>query len=452
MREMLLERGYGFAEVAIEPALEPATASADLTLTAQCGVAPALREIRLIGNRSTRDRILRREIPLKRGDRFHPAAIRQAQQNLLDTDLFSAVDVRYVGDARRAEFDLEVEVRERETGRAEMGFTYGTVEGAAFVIQVSEHNLALRPPWRGDALQARASALVGTEIRRIEAGLRNPRIGESYWGADLDLFDEDNRYISEVFDQRSRGFSVSASHPVGRHHALSLGYTRTFFDVYNYAAGLTPPPPEETDVDLAALALAWRYERVDDAFRPTRGVRVRQQLALGLEALGGDTEVLQYRGRAAVFLPGPRSQTLVLRLGIESVEARGSTATAPLPLRVWLGGSETLKGFAHRSVSPFDDGGIPVGGQSAWWSGAEYLVPAFSRLDVSAYFEMGEVSADAWSFAGDARAANWGIGFLVRAENFPVRFDVAVPVTVAAGDRENERGEPRFSFSAGYRF
>ena len=45
-----------------------------------------------------------------------------------------------------------------------------------------------------------------------------------------------------------------------------------------------------------------------------------------------------------------------------------------------------------------------------------------------------------------------GIGVLIQAEEFPVRFDFATPIKTLEGDRQNEKGKPHFSFSAGYRF
>ncbi len=73
-------------------------------------------------------------------------------------------------------------------------------------------------------------------------------------------------------------------------------------------------------------------------------------------------------------------------------------------------------------------------------------------VDAALYVDAGDVSVDAWSFTGDGPYSNVGMGFMFRAENFPVRFDAAVPLNVPEGDSENERGKVRLSFSVGYRF
>jgi outer membrane protein insertion porin family len=453
LRDLLIERGHGFATVTLEPTWDLAAARADLVFDIRSGPVPRLRDIRLKGNSVTRDRILLREIPLRPGEVFQAEALRAAQDNLEATGLFSEVDVQYSGAPGAAEFDVDVHVREKETGRAEMGLTYGSVEGAAFLIQVREHNLALGDPWRGQALQTFAAATLGSEILRLETGLRNPRLGTTRWGLGGTVFSEDNQYLSDSYDQKSQGAQLTLSHPLGPFHLLSAAYAWTVYDVYNIdPLSLPDLNDEDTDVNLTSLLLSWAVERVDQDFRPTRGVRMVNTVGYGTEALGGDTEVIQYDGRTALYLNPVGEHVLVLRAGASSVDPQGDTPTVPLPLRVWLGGANNLRGFRYRSVSPFDADGDPIGGESAWWGGAEYMVPVFPRLDVSLYYDVGDVSPDAWSFSGDGPASNWGIGFLIRAQNFPIRFDIAFPLDVLDGDRSNESGDTRFSFSAGYTF
>jgi outer membrane protein assembly factor BamA len=212
--------------------------------------------------------------------------------------------------------------------------------------------------------------------------------------------------------------------------------------------------PGESDVSLAALELVWLMDTTDQLFRPTRGIRMQHTLRLGADALGGDTEFLGLQSRAAWYVSPIPDHVFSVRAGFETLDPIGATDRIPLPMRVALGGQDTLRGFAYRSISPRDAAGIAVGGLSMWWACAEYLrpVPGISFLDLAAYVDAGDVSEDAWRLSGKGPYSNAGLGLLIRAENFPVRLDAAVPLSVPSGDPENERGEVRFSFSVGYRF
>jgi outer membrane protein insertion porin family len=143
---------------------------------------------------------------------------------------------------------------------------------------------------------------------------------------------------------------------------------------------------------------------------------------------------------------------LSLRGGVKSVDPYGETEEVAQPLRSYLGGSRDLRGFEYKSVSPLDAASRPMGGQSAWWGTLEYRLPVLRWLDLAFYYDVGDVSLESYQFAGDGPVSNWGIGVLVQAEEFPVRFDFATPIKTLEGDPNNETGKPHFSFSAGYRF
>ncbi len=367
--------------------------------------------------------------------------------------MFSEVKLTQRGNPESPEMDLLVDVKERKTGRFEIGYLYGEVEGGAFLMNVRELNLALQPPFRGDALQGNFGLTLGSEIRRVDLGLRNPRLGYSAWSLDGALFYEDSEYVSDYYNQQSQGGSLLAGYPLGRHHVISTGYATTDYDLYDiepaYAAMVTN---YETDVSLTSWVVTWNMEHTDLAFRPTQGVRARSVLQVGSDLLGGDTEVIQVNLEGAGYLNPFGEHVVIFRAGLESADPYGSTASVPLPLRIFLGGAGNLRGFGYNTVSPMDDDGLLVGGESAWWASAEYLFPLTRRIDLAVYYDLGDVSEQAYDFAGDGPVSDWGVGLLVRAENFPVRFDVAFPLDTYEYDRENEKGDARFSFSAGYRF
>ena len=161
---------------------------------------------------------------------------------------------------------------------------------------------------------------------------------------------------------------------------------------------------------------------------------------------------MQYRLEGSAFLSPLRDHVLVLRAGAQSVSAYGSTDQIPLPVRLYMGGVSDLRGFGYRTVSPVDAEGDLTGGEATWFSTVEYLYPLGRIVDIAVYFDTGNVSDEGFSFIDEGPVSNWGVGFLIRADNFPVRFDVAFPVNTYSFDTENEKGDARISFSAGYRY
>lgn len=447
-------QGHAFVSVVAKEEWNEGKARVDLLFIARPGMKPRLRNVRISGNKVTKEHIVRREIPLKTGDRFDASALRDAQSALDQLPLFSDVKMDYDGSPDSPEYDLSVNVRERKTGRVEAGVLYGETEGAAFQFNVREDNLAFQPPFRGEALQGDLSVTAGSEILRLATGLRNPRVRDTYWTLDEKIYAEDNKYISDYYDQRSYGGHIFGSHPLGRHNVLTTGYAVDKYDVYNIDETVVDTTITETSQDtfLTSWVLAWSMDYTDRVLRPTRGLRLNASAGLGSRALGGDTDMLKTSAEAGLYLNPFRKHVVSLRAGLESVDPYGGTDTIAVPLRSFLGGNRDLRGFKYNSVSPLNDKGTPIGGQSAWWSSLEYLFPAHQRFDLALYYDVGDVGVDAYQFSGDGPVSDWGIGVLIRADNFPVRFDFATPLKTYEGDRNNEAGKTHFSFSAGYRF
>ena len=444
-------KGHAFAQVTTESSVDDAQQQVDVRYDIEPGTMPRLNRLRIRGNRVSHDRIIEREIQLDAGAPFNASELEDTHLRLSLLPLFEAVELTLHGDAVSDTFDLQVDVAERKTGRIEAGFLYGEVEGGAFQVNLIENNLAFRPPFRGQALQARLGATVGSRILRLDASLRNPRIGHSLWSAIGAVAVEDNRFISADYDQRSQSGQLLAGHPVGWYQLVHSGYAVTRFDVYNVSPDVEPLLTDlETDAFLTSWILMWNLDRTDQLLRPTKGIRARTTLGLGSRWLGGDTDVVQVSGNGALFFNPVGEHVIALRAGLKSVDPYGDTANVPLPLRLYLGGVSDLRGFRYRSVSPRDDEGRLAGGETAWWGTAEYLLPLHRRMDLALYMDAGDVAENAFEWAGDGPVTNWGVGLLLRADNFPVRLDVAAPIKTLADDAENKPGEPRVSVSVGY--
>lgn len=413
-----------------------------------------LNTLSINGNELTHPRILLREVPLAQGELLTNERLRRVQNQLENTALFSKVTLIQQPTTQPGFYDLEIEVEERPTGRVETGISYANEQGAVFLFKIQEQNFAFSPPWRGDALQPSFTANVGSEILLLDARLRNPRLGYSFWGLSAELNYKDNQYLSDFYSQESFGTQVFVSHPLGIHQLVALGVGFTHYEIYDVDSTLEEDPfySEDSNVNLSAVYGIWQLEDLNRSFRPTRGYKLFNKVGLGTPLLGGDTEVLQYEGKAHVYLNPFKEHVLIIKGGGQSVDPIGDTDSVPLPLREWLGGVETLRGFAYHSVSPFNENGVPVGGLSSWWSAVEYMIPVSPYFDASVYYEFGNTSESAWDLGSSNLVSDWGIGLLVRAENFPVRFDVAFPLKVLEGDLENEKGDAYFSFSVGYRF
>jgi len=444
--------GYAFAAVEVKADVNMAETKVDVRYDIEAGNQPGFSKLQIDGNKVTADRVFQREVTVKKGDVFYPPVLEASKSRILMLPMVESATMDIVPGSDTNLFDVVLNLEEKRTGRFEVGYVYGEIEGGAFLLNVREQNLKLSPPFRGDALQGNVNITAGSEILGIDLSVLNPRVHDSYWSLEGRGTAEDNQYASEYYDQRNLETSLIAGHPVGVYQAANAGIVVQDLDVYDVIPDVTNLISEtEDDVFMTSIALGWSYDRSNRSFRPDRGFRLRGTTLLGTRLLGGDEDLVQYQANGSLFLGTFRDHILVFRAGGEGVSAYGKTSVEPYSTRVFLGGSSDLRGFGYHTVSPVDEEGRLTGGEVAWFTTLEYLYPVSSIVDFALYYDIGDVSASDYDAEGGP-PSNWGLGLMIRADNFPVRFDVAFPVNTYKFDTQNEKGDARLSFSAGYRY
>jgi len=450
----LRNSGYADSEVVVSTARDGVEQKIHVEFTVQNTGIYRVGAFRIVGNHNVRDHVLLREIPQSGGDVFDQGALETGLFKIQLLPMIDAAGMTYRIDPSRRVVDVELQVREKRSGRFEGGVVYGEQEGAALQLNVRDQNLSMRPPWRGEAIQGSLEATIGNRILRGVAGLTVPRVWESPYTLDHTLSYLDNRFSNRNYKQKQFAAQSIGLLTLENGGLLGAGLGLTNFELYDISQTMRERLIEGDDkLFLTSLVLLWNQNRTDHLRRPTRGYRARATLKLGSQYLGGDEDILELGAQCTGFLNTYGKHVLAATVGVQHLVPYGDSDRAPLPIRLYLGGTSNLRGFAYQSVSPADEEGNVQGGESMWWANLEYILPLTSRFDLSVYVGGGEVvSPGNQAVLSPGIVSHAGLGLLIRADNFPVRFDVAMPLDVAEWDPENEKGRSRISFSAGFQF
>lgn len=81
----------------------------------------------------------------------------------------------------------------------------------------------------------------------------------------------------------------------------------------------------------------------------------------------------------------------------------------PVYDRLYLGGSNNLRGFKFRDVGPKDSNGQPLGGQSMARATVEMSFPIIEKARGAIFYDCGFVNADAWDFSPDTFEQQRGV-------------------------------------------
>ncbi len=432
-----------------------------------------IEKIEIRGNDKTKDKVIRRELAVSPGETFNMVKVKQSKNILLQMDYFEKVDTTDeptdVPDRR----NLVINVEEKNTGNLTLGAGFSSVDALVGFVEVSQGNFDLfKPPtFTGGGQRARARAQVGTRRQDYQITFVEPWFLERRLELEVDLFHRDLEFVGDNFDEQRSGGSVSLRkqlwHPQfeGR-----LGYTLERVEIKNVPA---PPAVSQTlaDEERARMAsrvfssLAWDSRRFNPEVSihiPVSGNRTELLSAFSGGPIGGQTDTYSFELKSSQYFPG------FAEGHIFEVHASGgvtdSHGSDPVPLfdRWFLGGQNTMRGYRFRKVGPRDDFNESIGGNTYWFGSAEYSIPIINRVRVAAFYDIGMVYQDAYSFdstyfykdrtgtilSGDSNFYNdnVGVGLRLLLPIGPLRLDYGIPIT---GDGRND-GSGRFQFGAGY--
>ncbi len=521
IRDLYRDRAYLMAKVSpawdIESKPDSSGFFADLTYTIVPGRNFRIGTITLQGNKITSDHLLQRELEIAPGLPLYWSQVEQSRRNLLGTSLFRDVSIVPVKvDTTTGVADLEVKVLERRPAFYELGVGVGSLERIRLLASWGHYNLK----GTGRRLQVRARGswnledVVGNSLNfdqgqvnyRFDADYVNPRLRDSRYSLDFNLFMRRDTRGESGLNMLSYGFSLGSTWKASRRvtNNVYLGLKITDPTVHPYAPQDLKDRFNEIGADYSEVrSLNWSVyvDHRDDLFHPTTGMYTTGSLRLAGGAMGGDYSFLKGSVGWHNYFATPVGGVLAMRVLVGAATPYGGSRAkgpdgVPYDDRFFAGGASTVRGYDHNSLGPqvadqdeldllnyTSDVLLPDnparGGNYLLLSNVEWRfpVPLLRKWKISSvlFFDGGNVWARLsdlrWrafrltSDPGDPNAPgstkvwdyrySWGTGLRLDTPFGPVRVDVGFPLKRArylGQGRDYKDPERIWHFSLGYPF
>ncbi|AZQ67539.1 outer membrane protein assembly factor BamA [Silicimonas algicola] len=307
-----------------------------------------VERIDIEGNRTTLDRVIRRQFDTVEGDPFNPREIRNAAERIRALGFFSNADVETREGSSADQVVVDVNVEEQATGSLSFGGSFNDESGFALLIGFSERNFL----GRGQSLSFNLES--GTENSRSTFSFAEP----AFLGRDLTfglrLAYITSDYDNATYDTTVASISPSLSFPVSENGRLTLRYEAAREEIVDVSTDASPIiQAEEGDLFRSSLGYDYTLDLLRGGLNPNRGVRVSfgQEFA----GLGGDVEYVKSSVRGVAqrdFLNEEVTLRAIFEGGTISSIGDGGTRVTD---RYFLN-SRQLRGFASREVGPRDTG------------------------------------------------------------------------------------------------
>ncbi len=420
----------GYVDLVVQPEGAPAgPALIDVHYNIEEGVRSFVNRINIEGNTRTKDKVIRREVLVAPGDVFNTVRVDITKKRLDNLGYFAKVETYPEDTDIPGRKDLTILVQEKRTGSLSFGGGYSTIDALVGFAELTQGNFDLFnwPSFTGGGQKFRLRIQYGTQRKDFILSLTEPYFLDRRLSLNGQVFYTEANYLSSEYNQRNYGFAMELRKPVTTYTYATLGYQLSDYDIFDVAVSASDfIKSQQGSTTESKIFSGVVYDSRDNPLLSRRGQRVTFSPYIAGGFLGGNTQIY---GEVA------------------TVSQWGNGSDVPIFERLYLGGSNNLRGFPFREVGPQDENGEPVGGKTMWRTTIEWTFPIIEKARGAVFYDTGFVNSDQWSFGFNHIASDIGIGLRLDLPIGPLRLDYGYPV-----QRDGYHGGGRFNFNVGYQF
>lgn len=369
-----------------------------------------LGKLKFIGNDSTRDKVIRREIYMNEGDVFNTEALKMSIKRVNQLGYFkqmdSAPEIQPSPDADN-KVDVTFKVEEQNRNQFTFGGGVSGYEGAFINASFSTTNFL----GAGETFQVYVQS--GSRTKNYSLSVSEPYFLDRPITAGADLFKRKITYYSYAnvagYTQESTGMSLVTGFLVGKWSRAFLNYTYEVIKLSeadpadvtnpffpgggqvisgpNYDPFLFGDSANRTESRITPNLV---YNTVDNPYTPRAGMRHTASIMFAGGPLGGTVNYYRPSFEAIFYKPIGRKMAIGVRGEVALIQQYGDTQVLPLYQRYFLGGETQIRGYDFRAIGPVDSQGRAIGGNKFGLFNAEYYFDVFGPLRALLFFDAGQ--------------------------------------------------------------
>jgi outer membrane protein insertion porin family len=459
-----LEEGYLYAQILDETKTRGNVV--DIHYSFSEGIPANIRKINISGNTRTREKVIRRELWVKPGQRF--------KRSLLMRSLRDVMYLNYFGNAvpdyqvlENGDIDLTIKVEEKPTGRFSFGAGYSERDKLVGTIGLGTPNLF----GRGQTLQLNWD--FGKRRQTVQLSFTEPWFLDTPTSVGIDLYNTNRRWYEDFTEER-RGIGLR----LGRRLTWPDNYFRLFlryrledvryyeFQTYTDTSGVKRVVPE-----LESLTrIKWPQRTSSFDFTLVRDSRDLPQFATSGSVvswnaefagglLGGDWSYHKHIFLFSKYIPSLWKFVLVAKAKFGAIDTYGKDGEIPYSERFTPGGIDPdgiIRGYPDGTIGPKDEQGFLKRGRSVLIYNLEYQFPIVEQqiyglllADLgNAYLRVRDVQPLA--FSNLYKSAGFGIRLIIPNMGI-IGFDMAYGFDYPDPlNRDHGEWRPHFNFGTSF--
>jgi len=381
----------------------------DVVMRIQEGKQYFVNRITFVGNTTTRDNVIRREVRLVEGGLFNTEALKYSIKRLNQLGYFKALEGQndiQVDKTPGKENNVDVTLKLEEQNRNQLTFGAGVSQFEGFFGQLAFQTANFMG--RGESLTLSMQA--GSRAQNYQLAFTEPFLFDRNMTGGIDIYKRSLQYIG-YYTQKSTGGNLLFGFPVADFSRMFVNYSFEQVKVTDLNEAFSDPAllrrnPFLQDSlligqggsrTISKVVPSFVHNTVDQPIFPTTGRRYTASIDLAV--LGGNTNFYKPRLEGIWYFRQSNRTSVGLRAQAEFIAPVMGTTNLPIFEKLFLGGEYSMRGFDIRSVGPSDPNtGLVLGGNKSLLFNAEYLITIAGPVRLVLFYDAGQVRDEGDSF------------------------------------------------------
>ncbi|MGW8313709.1 MAG: autotransporter assembly complex protein TamA [Desulfuromonadales bacterium] len=373
------------------------------------------------------EEFLRRFLSYEEGDIFSHKELHRSRLNLYAADRFDDVQmVPMMDEVVDRHVPVKVKLVPGKRRRLRPGIGYGTDTGARISLRYKNMHSGENPSAHlFDLILAERAQTFETTYTIPQAGsVDNNLIGT------LGLRQEDlDTYTTRMFYLEAE-----------QTHGLGVDKVGSYFLRYLYEdSNVGNEGDNVTKLIIPGVRYFQRY--YDDPLNPKKGYQFRVELRGSFDLLLSDLTIGQVITAGSLMLPITRHLTLHPRVEAATTIKDNEFSQVPPSMRFFVGGDNSVRGYAYKSRGPKNSEGDVIGGEALLVGSLEAEYSLNDKWGLAVFYDAGSAFnlSEKMEFIQGA-----GVGVRRYTQVGPIKFDLATPV------KDGNNHGFRIHFSVGF--
>lgn len=274
--------GYAYANVIPRTRIREKDRLVDITFEIDKGNKVYLGRINVKGNNRTRDKVVRREMRIVEGELYNETRKRESLENIKRLGYFEEVVFNTKAPQGQPDImDIDVAVKERNTGVIQLGAGYSNYGGFLLNGQINQINLFGKGQRLGLSIDYSKAQSI------FNLSFTEPYFRDSEFSVGGDIYVQKKENELAEYKQDRRGVGVRVGHPLAPYLDGTIGYKIDETTLTLNPEGDPQLYPVETANGItSAMTFSVAYDRRDDRFSPSDGMY--HSAGIEVAGLGGD--------------------------------------------------------------------------------------------------------------------------------------------------------------------